>query len=109
MATRFRIMDLDAHQLNNQRNRDRWCALLEDLEANAKLVSQKTGSIVDDAELLWEASHGRVGEVAGIIELAVIEAMESESERLDFSRLRAAMDDERRRRARRQLDEGPGE
>ena len=47
--------------------------------------------------------------MAGIIELAVIEAMESESERLNFSRLRAAMDDERRRRARRQLDEGPGE
>ena len=109
VATRFRIMDLDAHQLNNQRNRDRWCALLEDLETNAKWVSQKSGSILDDAELLWEASHGRVGEVAGIIELAVIEAMESESECLNFSRLRAAMDEERRRRARRQLDEEPGE
>lgn len=102
VATRFRIMDLEAHQLNNQRNCDRWSALLEDLEANAKLVAQKPGAILDDAELLWEASHGRVGEVAGIIELATIEAMESESERLDFSRLRVALDDERRRRARRE-------
>lgn len=102
VATRFRIMDLEAHLLADQEACDKWSALLEDLEANAKLVSQKPGSILNDAELLWDASHGRVGEVAGIIQLAAIEAMESESERLDFTRLRSVLDDERRRRARRE-------
>lgn len=102
VATRFRIMDLEAHALSDdQRTVDRWSALLEDLEGNAKLVAQKPGSILNDAQLLWDASHGRVGEVAGIIELAAIEAMESESERLDFTRLRSVLDDERRRKARR--------
>ncbi len=104
VATRFRIMDLTPPPLKGQGSFDRWAALLEDLEANTKLVSQPPGEILDDAALLWDATHGCVGEVAGIIQLATIEAMQSGTERLRFTRLRTVIDDERRRRAARQSE-----
>lgn len=100
VATRFRLMTLEPHRQNNQSSRDEWSALLEDLEANAKLVNQKPGDILDDAEMLFDASNGRVGEVAGIIQLAAVEAMQTGSESLDFSRLRASLDATRRRQSR---------
>ena len=104
VATRFRIMTLEPYSTTNQRDRNKWAALLEDLEANTKLVDQSPGGILEDAELLFDASNGRVGEVAGIIQLAAVEAMQAGSERLDFRRLRSSLDEERRRRSRRGLD-----
>lgn len=107
VATRFRMMTLEPYSTEEQNDRDRWSALLEDLEANAKLAAQSPGSILADADLLFDASNGRVGEVAGIIQLAAVEAMQTETERLDFRQLRAMLDEDRRRRSLREIRRGP--
>lgn len=106
VATRFRLMTLEPHRQNSQASRDKWSALLEDLEANTKLVNQRPGDILKDAELLFDASNGRVGEVAGIIQLAAVDAMQTGKERLSFGALRTSIHEERRRRARHEIHGG---
>ncbi|WP_164515508.1 ATP-binding protein [Microbacterium sp. 10M-3C3] len=96
VVTRFKTMPLVPSTMTRQEGRDYWSALLEDLEANARLVDQEPGDILRFADVLHEASNGRVGEVAGRIQIEAVRAMETGEERLDFTALARELAAERR-------------